>query len=439
MKKHTLFKRWWNDLNRTLFINHLNKTDLDCGQITIKIQGEDPQTFKGKQIGPKAYIHILDSNFFPMITLQGDIGLGDAYMENYYITDNLVELISFFILNPSIRGSGDGIIPSLQRAKDYIQHLMRDNRIAQGKKNIESHYDIGNDFYQTFLDKSLMYSSAIFSKATQSLEEAQYNKLDVLIEKTKISENDHVLEIGSGWGAFALRAAETRGCKVTTITLSEEQFSYVSQKIIEKNLQDKVEIKLIDYRKMSGKFNKIVSIEMIEAVGHRHLKSYAAALEKLLAPNGIITIQMISMPDYRYKQYTHSVDWIRKRIFPGGHLPSVTSFTAALAKWSQLHLETIENIAPHYAETLLRWHHNFTSNSLEIAKQKFGSKFIKMWEFYLLSCSAAFSTRYINTHILTLSRPCNLTLSGIDQKAEPTMNSIMHRNPVNKDSYYRYQ
>lgn len=408
MKKRLMKK--WQGIQQSLFFSYLERTELNCGSLSIRYQSNSYH-FQGHDDGPNAAIEIHSPNFFTKVIMQGDIGLGEAYMDNDFSCNDIKSFISFFILNPTLTQQGSGLVPSLKNVKDYLCHLLRDNGITQGKKNIEAHYDIGNDFYQTFLDSTMMYSSAIFTSPEQSLHDAQINKLDYLISKARIKDTDHVLEIGSGWGSFAIRAAQTRGCRVTTITLSNEQLHFTRKRVLELGLAEQVKVELIDYRMMKGKFDKIVSIEMIEAVGHRHLKSYIKQIEKLLAPQGTATIQMITIPDYRYKSYLHSSDWIRKYIFPGGHLPSISAISKVMEKNSRLFIEELENIAPHYAETLLRWNNNFCRKSLELAKEKFGSRFIRMWEYYLLSCSAAFSTRYLNTHIMTLSHDRNVSLN----------------------------
>ncbi len=264
----------WQKFGEKLFTNYLRFANLDCGKLTVTLPDLSQLHFKGEKAGPEANLLICDRRFFAAVIFHGDIGLGESYMNHWIETDNIELLLSFFILNPGLSSQGSGLIPSLQNAKDYLLHLLNDNRIKQNKKNIEAHYDLGNDFYQRFLDPSMMYSSAIFAHQDQSLEEAQWNKLDTLIEKAKINSEHHVLEIGSGWGSFAIRAAKNTGCRVTTITLSTEQKKKVEQRIKQEKLENQITVELIDYRLMKGKFDRIVSIEMIEAVGHRHLKNY---------------------------------------------------------------------------------------------------------------------------------------------------------------------
>lgn len=414
-------KSKWQHLAQKLFINYLQLTPLNSGKLILTLPDLRQLTFEGKEKGVTAQLLVCDNRFFSAVIFQGDIGLGESYMNRWIETDCIETLLTFFIQNPSLTAQGSGLIPSLNNFKDYILHLLNDNRITQNKKNIEAHYDLGNDFYQRFLDSSLMYSSAIFSHQQQSLEEAQQNKLDHLIQKAKISAEHHVLEIGSGWGSFAIRAAKTTGCRVTTITLSSEQKKKVEERILAEGLESKVTVKLIDYRLQQGKFDRIVSIEMIEAVGHRHLKSYVAQLENLLAPHGLVVIQMISMPDYRYNRYLKSVDWIRKYIFPGGHLPSLSAFSKVMENHSKFYFESVENIAPHYAMTLRHWNDNFQAEAKSYAEQKYGDRFCRMWEYYLLSCAAAFSTRYINTHVLLLSRDQNVTLDQSELRHKPAM------------------
>ncbi len=358
---------------------------------------------------PIAEIRIANNWIFRRLALSGEIGLGESYFEGYWDSDSVPDVIEFFILNRDILSSsidGKWIFPAI----NACLHRKNKNSLTKSKKNIASHYDLSNDMYDLFLDPLKIYSSGIFLEPDTSLDEAQQEKMRRIIEKAQLSATDHVLEIGSGWGALAIMMAKTTGCRVTTITLSEDQFREVQALIITENLQDQVTILLQDFRTITGQFSRIVSVEMLEAVGHDFLADYFKQLDKLLTPQGHAVLQVISFPDFGYDIYRKSSDFIRKHIFQGGHLPSLSALCNNMAKHTTLIVEQIDNIGPHYAPTLAHWRQRFLDRSEEIKALGFDDEFIRKFCYYFSFCEAAFRVQFLMNYQLTLSRVCRVAV-----------------------------
>jgi cyclopropane-fatty-acyl-phospholipid synthase len=339
-----------------------------------------------------------------------------------------VSLIRLMIAN---RAALKKITPAalVNIAGDKLIHSMRANRLGQSKKNIEAHYDLSNDLYKLFLDPTMTYSCAYFEEPGQSLEEAQLAKYRRLAEKVRLQEGDHVLEIGCGWGGFASVAAGEYGARVTGITLSEEQAVYARQRMVDEGLDHLVDIRIVDYREVEGQFDKIVSIEMLEAVGHRFLDTYFEQVDRLLAPDGLAAVQVITIPEQRYDNYRRRPDFIQRYIFPGGHLPSLEAMTSSMGSNTQLFVDETENIGVHYAETLRLWRERFLSNVDEVRELGFDERFIRMWEFYFAYCEGAFLARYIGDLQLVLTRPMNATLGTdvYDAEHAPLSETVVRR------------
>jgi cyclopropane-fatty-acyl-phospholipid synthase len=294
-----------------------------------------------------------------------------------------------------------------------LRHVARDNSHFGSRRNIREHYDLSNDFFGLFLDEAMNYSCGIYRTDEDTLEQAQRNKLQAVIRKARIGAGDHVLEIGCGWGAFALEAARETGCRVTGITISKEQYELARQRVAQAGLQDRVTILLRDYRHVDGVFDRIVSIEMLEAVGHRYFGDFFRCCEKLLTADGIAVLQTITVPDHRYDEYRKGSDWIQKHIFPGGHLPSLGALCDAMARNSHLVVEHLENIGIHYARTLREWRHRFEKNLDGVAQLGFDRTFQRKWLYYLSFCEAAFETRSLGNLQMVLSRPHNANLDDM--------------------------
>jgi cyclopropane-fatty-acyl-phospholipid synthase len=292
-----------------------------------------------------------------------------------------------------------------------IKHTMRKNSKTNSRKNISAHYDLSNNFYKLMLDDTMMYSSAVFSNKEEDLYTAQKNKLEKLSSKLNLKENSNVLEIGSGWGAMALHLANDKKCNVTTVTLSNEQKKLCEDRFSQHNAQEKIDILLKDYRDLNGTFDAIIAVEMFEAVGKEYFHIFFKKCQELLKPNGVLVLQVITMPDQRYKDYSKGTDFIQKYVFPGGHLPSISKILETTTKHTRLNLNHLEEFTEDYAKTLNIWHENFQNKLDDVKRLGFDDYFIRMWKMYLNYCEAAFITRNINLHQLVFTRDQNIDLN----------------------------
>ncbi|RYG21636.1 MAG: class I SAM-dependent methyltransferase [Chitinophagaceae bacterium] len=365
-----------------------------------------------KRSSIKANLVIKDNHFFKCVVLYGDIGFGEAYVDGLWETDDITNLIKWIILNienaPSVSGSKiKNVGLNLFKWFNRIAHNGRSNSIAGSRKNIAEHYDLNNDFFATFLDPSMTYSSAYFKSHDLSLAAAQDEKYKRLCEQLRLKTTDHVLEIGSGWGANAIFMAKNYGCKVTSVTISSAQQKLAKQRVEAEGLSHKVEIVIKDYRDIEGEFDKIVSVEMLEAVGHDYLETYFAKCAAVLKPNGILAFQVITSPDSRYEQLRTSVDWIQKHIFPGSLLPSVAQLNNAINATGDLTLVDLKDLGLDYAKTLKLWFEGFNQHLSEVKALGFDERFIRKWNYYLNYCEAAFEMRNINVMQMVYARPNN--------------------------------
>ncbi|HEY4416101.1 MAG TPA: cyclopropane-fatty-acyl-phospholipid synthase family protein [Verrucomicrobiae bacterium] len=368
-----------------------------------------------------ASVRIVNWDFFKRCVLFGDIGFGEAYMDGDWDTDDITRVISWFILNvehsPAMSGSrAKKWLVNLLGWQNRFGHWLRPNSLTTSRHNISAHYDLGNDFYRLFLDPSMTYSSALFEPGrtglVPTLEQAQAAKYDRLCRQLKLQPGEHILEIGSGWGGFSRYAATHYGVSITTATISEEQFKYARESFQREGLADRVTIKLIDYRQLTGQFDKIVSIEMIEAVGDQYLETYFAKCHELLKPHGLLALQMITCPDSRHDSLRKNVDWIQKHIFPGSLLLSVHRVNEALRRTGDLSLHDLKDLGLSYAETLKRWRRTFNQNEAVIRTLQFDTRFIRKWNYYLAYCEAAFAMRNISVVQAIYTRPNNPTLQS---------------------------
>ena len=385
-------------------------TGITQGCLKVTYPDGSLKTFGPEKSADIADITINGYSFFSKVLFNGEIGFGESFMESGWSSSDPVRLLRFFIRQLDLDEDNHVAMKTIGLLLNRLLNRKKKNTINGSRKNIGEHYDLGNDFFSEFLDSRLVYSCAIFKKKNDTLDHGQVNKLNRIIEQARINSGDHVLEIGSGWGGFAVHAAKSTGCRVTTITLSKEQYAHVAQLIKKEKLESRVNVQLIDYRDMKGRFTKIVSIEMLEAVGHEHLSSYFAAINRLLAPDGVATIQVITTLDHHYKDYKRRMDWVQKHIFPGGHLPSVTALSEAMSANSRLYIESLENIGPHYATTLAYWRKRFIAAEEKLHGLGYDRNFMKKWLYYLYVCEAGFAERIINDVIITFSRPGNINL-----------------------------
>ena len=386
---------------------------MQIGQLSLQLPDGSHFRIGSPDSQPLIQVTVHDSEFFKRVVLQTDIGLGESYIAGQWDTDNLSGFLKLLILNePYFQNPASQPLLSLARklalAADQLLHRFRSNTRSQSRRNIHAHYDLGNAFYQLFLDSSMTYSSAYFTDPEQSLQHAQEEKYDRLCRKLNLKSEHHLLEIGSGWGGFALHAARHYGCQVTTLTLSERQHAYVLEQIREHGLEAQIEIRLQDYRDIRGQFDRIASIEMLEAVGHEHLNHYFKQCARLLRPHGILGLQVILSPDSRYERYRRHVDYIRKHIFPGGHLPSIDSLHKAVRRSSDWDLQHLETFGTHYAATLRQWREQFNATEQSRRQLGFDDAFDRKWNFYFAYCEAGFDTRHIQVAQLVYASPNTL-------------------------------
>ena len=392
-------------------------TGLQYGSITFR-EGESEMRFgQSHPTSDLTEIHVTldikNTQFYGEVVFGGSIGAGEAYMQGYFECSNLTDLIRLMARNQSLL---DNLEQGLARLTAPIQkwlHFINKNTQLGSRRNIAAHYDLGNDFFEMMLDPTMMYSSAVFQSPDQTLEEASYTKLDMICKKLALTKADHVLEIGTGWGGFAIYAAKHYGCRVTTTTISQQQYLLASARIEAEGLSDQIEILLSDYRELKGTYDKLVSIEMIEAVGHQFYDTYFGKCSQLLKPNGLMLLQAITISDQRYESATKSVDFIQRYIFPGSCIPSVTAMLNSITKSTDMRLFNLEDIGPHYATTLARWRQNFFKHIDEIRALGYPETFIRMWDFYLCYCEGGFEERALGDVHLLLVKPENRRSSEI--------------------------
>ena len=363
-----------------------------------------------------ASIVIRSPEFFRKVMLYGDVGFGEAYVDGHWDTPSIERVISWAILNveqsPAMTGSKvkSGVLGLLKIA-NRLRHLVRPNSMKTARRNISEHYDLGNDFYKLWLDETLTYSSALFSRPDMTLQEAQVAKYDALCQKLQIKASDHVLEIGTGWGGFASHAVRHYGCRVTTVTISAEQHAAAKERFEREGIADRVEVRLQDYRDITGSFDKIASIEMMEALGDAYLETYCASLHRLLAPQGLVGVQYITCPDSRHDAMKNGVDWIQKHIFPGSLLLSIGRVSAAMRKTGDLFLHRLDDLGPHYARTLHEWWITFNDKREQVQALGFSDAFVRKWNYYLQYCEAAFAMRNISVVQAIYTRSNNRSIA----------------------------
>lgn len=363
------------------------------------------EVFEGTEPGPSARVEVRDPAFYSAIAARGHLGAGESYIEGGWRADDLVALIRLMALNDELSMDLEFGAERLAAPLLKLRHALRRNTRSGSRKNIAEHYDLSNDFFRLWLDPTLTYSSAVFEDESMTLEQAQVAKLDRLCRKLRLGPDDHLIEIGTGWGSMAIHAASRYGCRVTTTTISAEQRELALERVREHGLGDRVEVLLSDYRELTGSYDKLVSIEMIEAVGHHYYESFFETCGRLLKPDGLMAMQAITIQDRFYERARKTVDYIKRYIFPGSCIPAVSVLTTAAARRSDLTLTHMEDITPHYARTLREWRERCMEQSDAIRELGFDDRFLRMWEFYLAYCEGGFAERHIGDVQLVFSKP----------------------------------
>ncbi len=357
--------------------------------------------FVGDSIELSAVVRVHNKKLMELIFKNGVLGAAEGYIRGYWSTDHLVELIQILARNREVLDKlNQNIISQASQIFLKAWYKTRKNSIDGSRKNIADHYDLSNDFFKLFLDPSLMYSSAVFKEPSMSLEQASNYKKELICQKLQLKPMDHLVEIGSGWGGFAIYAAQHYGCKVTTITISQAQYDEAVARVEAAGLAHRVDVQLKDYRLLEGKFDKLVSIEMIEAVGEPYLPTYFQQCRNLLKPNGLALIQAITIEDARYKKALNTVDYIKRYIFPGSFIPCISVLTQTASE-QKLRLKHLEDIGQSYAQTLHLWRKNFLAAREQVLALGFDENFIRMWDFYLCYCEGGFKEGVISdVHML---------------------------------------
>ena len=391
-------------------MNHLYKklvhkqlSQINNASILIE-DGDEIKRF-GNSKSLIAKIKVISPSFYKNIIFGGSIGASESFIRGEWKSPNLTKVIQVFARNTEAQDKLESFFIFLLQPFFRVIHRLNQNTIKGSKKNISRHYDLSNDFFKLFLDKKMMYSSAIYKTKKTNLEDAAANKLNVICKKLKLKKSDHLIEIGSGWGGFAIFAAKNYGCKVTTTTISIEQYKFTKNRIREMGLAKQIRVLLKDYRSLRGQYDKLISIEMIEAVGHQFYDEYFSVISRLLKADGEALIQAITIKDQRYSHAIKSVDFIQKYIFPGSCIPSLTAIQNSLTNSTDLVINDVRDIGRHYAITLAHWRENFIKNKKNIRKLGFDEEFLRMWLFYFAYCEGGFEEKVISDVHLHITKP----------------------------------
>lgn len=399
-----LEEHWIDNFARNTLLKLLN--NIQQGHLTIEDNG-NVFSFGESQEKAKlvAHISVTHPSFYRKVLFGGSIGAGEAYMYKSWWSPDLVQVVRLFSINMKVLQQLDSKWSSLFNVIARIIHRLRPNTIDKARENISAHYDLGNDFFSLFLDKTMLYSAAIYPSATTTLEEASLHKMAHICDRLQLNEKDHLLEIGTGWGGMAIFAAKATNCKVTTVTISKEQFAYANDWVKREGLENKVTVLLQDYRLVEGTFDKLLSIEMIEAVGHEFYSEYFSKCSSLLKPDGLMLIQAITIQDQRFEYAHKNTDFIQQYIFPGGCLPSNTVVAQHIQKNTDMQIVGLEDITQGYARTIADWRKSFFKKMDLVKAQGFNDVFIRMWDFYLCYCEGAFIERAISTVQYVFAKP----------------------------------
>lgn len=393
---------WFDKLYRKLVFAALNS--LESGEVTL-IEGNEKHQFGDIGSELSVEITVVDPQMYKLFALGGSVGAGESFILGHWRCSDLTGLIEIFVLNQAQLDAFENKFAILSGIANKLKHIKNRNSKQGSKRNIAAHYDLGNDLYESFLSEEMLYSSAIYPSKDASLEQAQFTKLEAICQRLDLKAQDQVVEIGTGWGAFAIHAAKHYGCHVTTTTISEEQHAHVAELIKRESLQDKITLLKEDYRDLTGQYDKLVSIEMIEAVGHDYLPGFFTKCSELLKPDGAMLIQAITIACQRYTHYLKQSDFIQQYIFPGGCLPSVSEMTQQILRSTDMVVHELHDIGLHYARTLYDWRVRFEQAWPSLDSKRFDEQFYRLWQFYLCYCEGAFKRRATSAVHLVARKP----------------------------------
>ena len=389
-------------LIRSLLLKVLSKASE--GHFVLKENGHIVAEVGDPAAELRAEANVLDQRAYVRALLGGNTAAGEAYVDGWWTSPDITQVTRFFSRNLAMMDYWDSRFGLFLKPFKTVRYLKRLNSKGQAKRNILAHYDLGNDLYEAFLDPKMQYSSALYASKEISLEEAQVNKLTRICEQLDLKETDHLLEVGSGWGGLAIFAAKNYGCRVTTTTISDEQFAYAKNRIVSEGLSEQINLLSKDYRSLEGTFEKVVSVEMIEAVGRKYLSGYFTKLNDLLKPSGLLMLQAITIADQRYKSYRNSEDFIQKHIFPGGFLPSLFLISKIITNSTELILRDVKDIGLDYAKTLSHWHENLIDKKQFLKQIGYDDRFYNLWSYYLGYCEGGFLERRISASQILMSK-----------------------------------
>jgi cyclopropane-fatty-acyl-phospholipid synthase len=394
----------WLRLARSALLRNLS--GLEHGELRlIDADGDYRFGHKSAQYALSATVRVTGAQFYADVVLAGSVGAGEAYINGDWSCDDLTALVRILVVNRNTLSGLEAGIARLSNPLRKLFHALHRNSRGGSARNIAAHYDLGNDFYRLMLDETMAYSCGIFEHEHTTLLEASHAKFDAACRKLALSSADHLLEIGTGWGGLAIYAARHFGCRVTTTTISRAQYDYARERVAAAGLQDRVTLLLEDYRDLKGRYDKLVSIEMIEAVGASYLDSYFRQCDRLLDSKGAMLLQAITIQDQIYEEVLRSVDYIQRYIFPGSFIPSITALAAAICRASELKIFHLEDIGPHYVRTLAQWRRRFLDNLPEVRRLGYSESFVRLWEFYLCYCEGAFAERQLGDVQILLTKP----------------------------------
>ena len=389
-------------LIRSLLLKVLSKASE--GHFVLKENGHVVAEVGDPAAELRAEANVLDQRAYVRALLGGNTAAGEAYVDGWWTSPDITQVTRFFSRNLAMMDYWDSRFGLFLKPFKTVRYLKRLNSKGQAKRNILAHYDLGNDLYEAFLDPKMQYSSALYASKEISLEEAQVKKLTRICEQLELKETDHLLEVGSGWGGLAIFAAKNYGCRVTTTTISDEQFAYAKNRIDSEGLSEQINLLSKDYRSLEGTYEKVVSVEMIEAVGRKYLSGYFTKLNDLLKPSGLLMLQAITIADQRYKSYRNSEDFIQKHIFPGGFLPSLFLISKIITNSTELILRDVKDIGLDYAKTLAHWHENLIDKKQFLKQIGYDDRFYNLWSYYLGYCEGGFLERRISASQILMSK-----------------------------------